>query len=369
MSSGRIRSSARTPSNASRSRTLSSLARDYMQLEDQIVIDVDAEKTKEFQLETVKLALAETIECRGDLLDKAGSHLMTVVKSNETVRDVFARLLMAEISVAIKAHELHEDRKRYVESERPLSRLHGALTMKEREFVYAVFESYHRQVFEEYQVLDSDDLAISLLGKLRTPIRQLKRRTEGFDYVMVDETQLFNENERRVFPLLTKGTRSYVPIALALDEAQESYGYTSAGLGVLGIDCIENETLPDSHRSTKPIVDLAFYLLQQTTDLFSADFPDFTAIGRSMAPLDHPAAAFPEVVEAGDEASNVGRFVARRVGELRRSNIRQIGVICHADIYWAILEGELKRSRDLPLQVLKQRGENLSPDQPIVVLS
>ena len=350
-------------------RTLSSLARGYMQLEDQIVIDVDAEKTKEFQLETIKSALTETIDRKTDSIEKAASDLLLRVRDDLKVRDAFSRLLMAEISVAIKAHELHEDRRRYVESERPLSRFHGALNVKERDFVYAVFESYHRQVFEEYQVLDSDDLAISLLGKLRTPISQLRRKTEGFDYVMIDETQLFNENERRVFSLLTKGTTPHVPIALALDEAQEPYGFTSAGLGVLGIDSIENETLPNSHRSTKPILDLAFHILQQTTDLFCADFPDFTSIGRSMAPNEHRAASFPRIVEASDESANLGRFVARRVGELRRANIRQIAVICHADSYWSVLEDELKRSRDLPLYVLRQRGENLTPDQPVVVLS
>ncbi len=349
--------------------TLSGLAQNYLQLGNQIVIDVDAEKTKEFQLETVRSVLDEVISSRKDLVAAGETNLLREVGANAAVREAFARLVMAEISVAIKAHELTEDRKRYVESERPLSRMHGILQANEREFVYTVFEKYNEEVFERQEVLDSDDLAISYLGRLRTPISQLRRKSEGFDFVMVDETQLFNENERKIFALLTKGTSKHSPIALALDQAQEPYGQASAGLGVLGIDRIENETLPTSHRSTKQIIELAFFVLQRTTDLFNADFPDYTSIGMSMAPNQHPLAEVPTILECSDGARNLGKFIAKRVSDLRRSNVRQIAVVCHADAYWKTLQDELNNNKDLPLHVLRQRGENLTADQPLVVLS
>jgi superfamily I DNA/RNA helicase len=247
--------------------------------------------------------------------------------------------------------------------------MHGVLQAKEREFVYCVFEKYNEEVFERQEVLDSDDLAISYLGRLRTPISQLKRKSEGFDFVMVDETQLFNENERKIFALLTKGTSKHSPIALAIDEAQEPYGQASAGLGILGIDRIENETLPTSHRSTKEIIELAFFVLQKTTDLFSAEFPDYTSIGETMAPNQHPLAEKPSILECSDETRSLGRFVAKRVRDLRSSNVRQIAVVCHADMYWKTLQDELSKNRELPFHVLKQRGENLTADQPLVVLS
>src|SRR5260370_2347946 len=144
----------------------------------------------------------------------------------------------------------------------------------ERRIAFETFKEYTRVVFDQYQVLDADDIALSLLGRLRTPIWELKRRSLGFDYVFVDETQLFNENERRLFTLLTKGDTAHVPIVLSLDEAQEIYGQSTAGLGVLGIKAISNENLPSNYRSTRSIVALAFFVIQRTTDLFGPDFPD-----------------------------------------------------------------------------------------------
>jgi hypothetical protein len=46
---------------------------------------------------------------------------------------------------------------------------------------------------------------------------------------MVDETHLFNQNERRVLPYLTRGTAEYLPLVMTFDEAQSIGGRRSAG--------------------------------------------------------------------------------------------------------------------------------------------
>jgi superfamily I DNA/RNA helicase len=222
-------------------------------------------------------------------------------------------------------------------------------------------------VFEYFEVLDSDDIALSLLGRLRSPLWELQRKSRGYDFVFVDEAQLFNENERRVLPLLTKKS-AYVPIVLALDEAQDIYAQSSAGLATLGIPDIANENLGSIHRSTRAIVQLAFFIIQRSTDLFGADFPDFTSIADVMEPDNHPLAVAPKIDTVSADSKNLGRFVLKRIRDLRKANLRQIAVICHADIYWDQLETELK-SADLPLHVLTQRGTRLPSDQPLVVLS
>jgi superfamily I DNA/RNA helicase len=189
----------------------------------------------------------------------------------------------------------------------------------------------------------------------------------GYDYVFVDETQLFNENERRVLPLLTKGNTAHVPIALALDEAQQLYGQSSAGLATIGIKDITSESLPSIHRSTRAIVKLAFFVVQRCTELFSADFPDFTKIADEMAPDSHPLAIPPrfEIVKSG--ATGLPAAIEQRVRSLRRT-IRQIAIICHSDQYWAPILAMLERS-NLPLYVIERRGAKLPADQPIVVLT
>lgn len=345
--------------------TLSEYGRTQLELDFLSVIDSDAHEAKQFQLEQVSQALKECLATEEKNIKD--SRLLTEVKKNQDLQQVFVALVMIEISTAIKGHGLESDRRRYVESQHNLSRFHGVLDQREREFVFDVFIRYHQNVFEQYQVLDTDDIALSLLGRLRTPLWELKRRDLGYDYVFVDETQLFNENERRVLPLLTRGTTSHVPIALALDEAQQLYGQRSAGLATLGIKDITNERLPSIHRSTRAIVKLAFFVVQRCTELFTADFPDFTSIADEMAPDSHPLAIEPYFETARDGPTGLATTVEQRVRILRKS-IRQVGIVCHSDQYWTPLLQTLQRS-DLPLYVIEQRGGRVPLDQPVVVLS
>jgi hypothetical protein len=344
--------------------TLADYGRTQLNLDYSAVIDPDAYEAKQFQLEQITDALRHAMDALP--AQTSASRLFSEVRSNDELVAVVARLIMAEVSTAIKGHGLEADKKRYVFSERRLSRFHAILSQAEREIVYAAYERYHHVVFEQYEVLDTDDIALSLLGRLRTPIWELKRRKLGYDYVFVDETQLFNENERRVLPLLTNGASEHVPIVLALDEAQDIYGQSTAGMATLGIPDIANENLATIHRSTRAIVRLAFFVIQRSTDLFGPDFPDFTGIAEHMAADSHALAAAPAFEVAGD--TRFGRFVVKRIRDLRRANLRRIAVICHADQYWDAVHEELKAS-DLPLHVLLQRGERIPAEHPVVVLS
>lgn len=344
--------------------TLSEYGRTQLEIEFSATIDPDAQEAKKFQLEQVMEAMQECLAERKDLV--AGSPLLSEVQKSGQLQSVFAILLMVEISTAIKGHGLVGERKRYVQSEQNLSRLHGVLKAKEREFVFDVFTKYHSAVFETHQVLDTDDIALSLLGRLRTPLWELKRKKFGYDYIFVDETQLFNENERRVFPLLTRGTTAHVPIALALDEAQQLYGQRSAGFATLGIKDITNESLPSVHRSIRAIVRLAFFIVQRCTDLFNADFPDFTRIADVMTPDSHPLAIPPTFETAAPGA--LSKSVLASVQAMRTGQIRQIAVICHAEQYWDGLLNQLRASTE-PIVVVEQRGEKLPSNQPLLVLA
>jgi len=346
--------------------TLSDYGRDQLEIDFTNVIDADAHEAKLFQLEQVSQALRECMQDQEKIVKE--SPLLTDVRKSPDLQQVFAVLVMVEISTAIKGHGLEGDKRRYVESQLSLSRFHGVLKPKEREFVYDIFMRYHKSVFEHYQVLDTDDIALSLLGRLRTPLWELKRKSMGYDYVFVDETQLFNENERRVLPLLTKGNTVHVPIALALDEAQQLYGQRSAGLATIGIKDITNESLPSIHRSTRAIVKLAFFVIQRCTELFSADFPDFTKIADEMAPESHPLAIPPQFETAKNGTTGLAAAIEQRVRILRKKTIRQIAVICHSDQYWAPIL-EMLQGSNLPLYVIEQRGKKLPVDQPIVVLA
>lgn len=345
--------------------TFAEYCRNQLGLDLQTVLDTDGDAAKEFQMSCVSEALEEL--ARTTPTHVLSSPLLKAVFSDSSLLRLFSLLVLVEISIAIKGHGLEADKKRYVESEKGLSLLHSKLNTEERSFIFDTFLNYHRVIFEQHNCLDPDDIAISLTGRLRTPIWQLRRRHEGFDYIFVDEAQLFNENERRLFPLLTKSDNPHIPIALALDQAQATYGQASAGLSALGITGIANENLSSVHRSTESIVRLAFFIIQKSTELFGPDFPDFTKAAGLIADGNSPLAVKPAIENEQPESSGFPRFILKRVRELRKANTRQIAVICYADCYYGELETCLS-SAELPFQLITERGAKLPPDQPIVSL-
>jgi hypothetical protein len=327
------------------------------------VVDKEAQGSKEFQLEEVRGSmLAVLSEIQAIPEDSVFKGAM----ASDGLMEILSRLVSTEVSMVIKGHGLENDRKRYVESERRLSRLHGALRSFDRDVLFDIFEEYRRRVFNGYGVLDSDDVAISLLGQLRTPVWELRRKDFGFDFIFVDETQMFNDNERRVFPLLSSAKTSHVPIALALDEAQDPHGVVASGMATLGIEDAASESLGSIHRSTPEIVALAFFLIQQTTDLFGVDFPDFTRA--SISVVNHVGGAKPRIETASTE--RLGKSVLKRIRELRAKNIWRIAVVCFSEHYFDLVKSELEREgRDLPRFDLLRRGERLPIDAPVVVLT
>lgn len=153
--------------------TLANYGQRWVGIPDNNVIDKDAQRTKQFQLDEVREALRKVFEEKIISIQKQ-SKLLVQVRENDDLFSIFALLVMAEISSSIKGRGLIGDEKRYVNAEVPLSRLHRILSPFERSIVYDCFRKYNQVVFEEYELLDSDDVAISLSGRLRTPIWQLK---------------------------------------------------------------------------------------------------------------------------------------------------------------------------------------------------
>lgn len=345
-------------------RTLFEYSRVVLEVGETAVFDPDAQQSKQFQSHIVSGCLRQVLQQQSAAVAK--STLLSEVSKNEELFPVFVDLTTDEIGLAIKGHSLVNDRKIYVGSERRLSRLHGILNRDERNIVFDVFDAYRSQIFEAYEMFDTDDLAVSLMARLNTPLWAMQRRKLGYDYVFVDETQLFNENERRLFPLLTRGNTSHVPVVLALDEAQQTRGVTSAGLGLLGFDQLSNEALESVHRSAHSILRLAFFVIQRTTDLFGSEFPDFTGTTQPVIPDSHRLAQMPRLVRAGQEG--VGAESVRQIRSLRGDNLRQIGIVCHAERYWEQINNALSKA-GIAFVRLNQRGERVDTTSPLVAVA
>lgn len=84
--------------------------------------------------------------------------------------------------------------------------------------VFAVFSEYQSQLAHANQ-FDTDDVVISAVGQLDTPIWRRRRVREGYDFIAIDETHLFNINELHIFHHFTTDIGRF-PISFTVDQAQ-----------------------------------------------------------------------------------------------------------------------------------------------------
>ena len=85
-------------------------------------------------------------------------------------------------------------------------------------YVFNVFSNYQEQLARVNQ-FDTDDVVLSAVGQLNTPIWRRRRAREGFDFIAIDETHLFNINELHIFHHFTRKIGSF-PISFSVDQAQ-----------------------------------------------------------------------------------------------------------------------------------------------------
>lgn len=83
---------------------------------------------------------------------------------------------------------------------------------------FRVFTRYQEQL-EASSQFDTDDVVISAIGQLDTPIWRRRRAREGYDFIAIDETHLFNINELHVFHHFTRSS-GMLPISFTVDHAQ-----------------------------------------------------------------------------------------------------------------------------------------------------
>lgn len=342
--------------------TLARYANGILKIQVHRLFDADAARAKDEQLHMIRQTITPILAKYQDII--SASETLSALTRDEQAFEQFYDLLRADYSVAIKARDLSSNRDGYVTSANPLGPLHALLKPEERALVYDAFQAYQLSL-EVYDILDADDVALTMLGELRTPKWRLDRRKLGFDYVFVDEAQLFNENERRIFALLTKTATPYTPVALALDEAQQMYVQKTTGMALLGIEDVERTRLRIAHRLAPGIARLAFYVISQSVDLFHDDFPDFTKdlLEEQKAILEVPTLSCPS------EESTVSALVLSTLKAYRRADLTRILVVCHAEKYWEELARELSRQNETDLLILKERGERAPGAGAITVLS
>lgn len=190
-------------------------------------LDRDALESKNTQLLFVSAALEESLSVDLKTFEPfLSKEFQDCLRERDTW--ALAEALQTEISVVVKGRA-GERFDVYKSVKRPENAL-PLVSEGDRHFVFAVFRRYQEQLRAASQ-FDTDDVVLSALGQLDTPIWRRRREREGFDAVFLDETHLFNLNELSIFHYLTRSELRFA-IAYSADVAQslQDRGWTDESL-------------------------------------------------------------------------------------------------------------------------------------------
>ena len=197
--------------------TLASLCAKFLRQSISITefVDRDAQDSKIYQEMYIEQAINRT---RRDSFPSFSPHL------SEEFRLFFqgqsdaqlAPLFQHEISVLIKGRSGDS-----LDKYKKCPALRYGLPVRndaDKGFAFVVFKEYQRQL-EANSQFDTDDVVISAVGQLDTPIWRRRRGRDGYDFIAVDETHLFNINELHVFHHFSRDPNRF-PISFTVDQAQ-----------------------------------------------------------------------------------------------------------------------------------------------------
>jgi len=231
-------------------------------------------------------------------------------------------------------------------------------------FVWRVYERYREQL-EVGGQFDTDDVVLTALSQLSTPIWRRRRSRDGFDAVFLDETHLFNMNELSVFHHLTK-SEVHFPIAFAVDRSQAigDRGWVNdidVSVLVPGTkDLQTNKTdLRSIFRSSPDIVNLAFTITSSGASLFTNFEDPLRKAHSNMSFEEEKKAETPSYRDyATDEAMIEGAFaVADEMRSSMATSRGEVAIIAFTEELFSELHQEAS-SRGRPVEILKQRNDN-----------
>jgi superfamily I DNA/RNA helicase len=266
-------------------------------------LDQDAAAAKEARL----LYISESVDTAiTDLLPSYRAMLSPTFLAflDKEDRWTLTEMIQHEIAVMIKGRA-QEDLDRYKELPGLAYNLPLA-TIKDRNFIYNIYLDYQRKLRAISQ-FDTDDIVLSAMGTMNTPLWRRRREREGFDVVYVDETHLFNLNELSVFHHITRSDgQQRIVYSADRSQATGDRGLTSAVL-TEAISTLGNEeettSLRTVFRCSPQIAAVAMTITASGVSLFT-NFED---------PLRDAGSIF---TEAEERLAMTPRLILRRTDDL-----------------------------------------------------
>lgn len=325
-------------------------------------LDRDAFESKQAQLLYTLEALDEAIN------DHLPTHrsLMSngfVKFLEEEDRWVIAEMLQHEVSVKIKGRA-DEDETKY----RKLPRLTYGLPVEndgDKVFAFLAFKGYRHRLEKSGQ-FDTDDIVLSALGQLNTPIWRRRRLREGFDSIYIDETHLFNLNELSIFHKLSK-SESFFPIVYSADVSQSlgDRGWDDetfdVAMGTKAGSSPDNKATVFSSifRCSPDIVSLAFSVTSSGATLFT-NFHDPVAAASSAFTFEEEKKCQLPIYWSHSTDDQMIRKAFTRADELAselKCSKADIAIVAFSENLFIESE-KLAREQNKPVETIKHRGDH-----------
>lgn len=185
-------------------------------------------------------------------------------------------------------------------------------SMQDRAFVVDVYKSFLGKLVDR-AAITTDQFILDSIRVLETFSWRMRRETEGYDFILVDELQLFDPQERACLELLGR-SKNGVPFVSAEDPSQGVFSALNARRTSTSNELIYLETL---HRFRKGIFDFISFIYQK--------FP-LNALPLRVESEADDSIKRPTMLIC-DEGEDRSKFVASIVSEVN-SNSFPAGTIC-----------------------------------------
>lgn len=321
-------------------------------------IDRDALESKETQLLYVNEAYSDAMKNDYPTHER---FLSKDLKDFLSKTDAWAvtEMLQHEISVVIKGRASEDfDAYKKAPSLKYGIPINGDA---DKGFMFSVFRKYQEQLGAVSQ-FDTDDVVLTAIGQLDTPVWRRRRTKDGYDAVFIDETHLFNINELHIFHYFTKSD-THFPIVYSVDRTQAvgDHGWTNQDISDTlsgGTSEEEQSKLQTVFRSSPQIVELAFSIVSSGATLFTNFDNPLEAAASSFTDEEERMAAQPVFRSfPNDQAMIEGAF--ERAEAMQRDMGCKKAKVLIVGFDKQVVENlqEFAKGKNKPHILLKKRGD------------
>lgn len=322
-------------------------------------LDRDALESKNVQLLYVEEALSQTLTQELETHRPFLSRELVELLGRED-KWALAQMLQHEISVIIKGRA-EENLEKYKRVRRTPTGLPLA-NESDRGFLFIVFQRYQEQL-RAAAAFDTDDVVLSAMGQLNTPIWRRRRAREGYDSLFVDETHLFNLNELSVFHHLTRSDRSF-PIAYSTDPSQslQDRGWTDelfdAALGDHETSSTPPTRVRTVFRCSSDIVNLALSVASSGATLFANFDNSVREATSAFTEGDERQCVPPQYISCPNDDTLVQAAFTRAesMAQAVEGGRSKVAIVVFDEMLW----GQVRRlvsEANKPVEILTRRGD------------